>query len=141
MSGLAVKRGKYGRSKVKAFYVFTQYSQRWLSARQLCLLAGVPYRSLGRHLSRWLEFGYVERRYNLTQPQGGGTYEYRALDKALTWLSLAEAELPGYNTFINALIDWQTSLKPYYNSFVSLGFVEFVKALDNSIRSGSVCLS
>jgi hypothetical protein len=102
-----------------------------LSTRFLCVSTGIPYHSLARHLPRWLDFGYVIR-----QPCVGlGDYEYRAANKAHTWLSLAETHLPNAQLFKSELLEWQKAVQSDFNKMMALPFTRFIPAYEKAIRS------
>lgn len=130
-SRLRVKRGAYGRSKVKAFTIFQNSHGHWLSTRYLCVATGIPYHSLARHLPRWWDFGYVTR-----QPcVGAGDYEYHATDKAYTWLSLARTELPNAKLFLSELSEWHKAIEPEFKKLLAMPFTMFLPVYDKAIKA------
>ncbi|MFC2033229.1 hypothetical protein ACFLUB_01730 [Chloroflexota bacterium] len=131
VSKLRAKRGRYGRSKVKVFSVFRSNPGEWLSTRFLCVCTGIPYHSLGRHLPRWHDFGYVVR-----QPCTGlGDYEYAARDKAYDWLSLSSQNLPNHKAFISELVAWQTAIKAEFDKLLVMPFTKFLPAYAKAIKA------
>lgn len=132
VSKLTTKRGKYGKSKVKAFFVLLAQGG-WLSSRSLCLYTGIKYRSLARALPRWYGFAYVNRQPCLIM--GQGDYEYILLSRGRDWLRLAEARLPNYKLFISELKAWQATLdSKTIQRYLSMGFLPFVSGLDDAIE-------
>ena len=128
-SKLEVKRGAYGKSKCKAFSVMSDGN--WWPSKQLCILCGISYPSLGRAFSRWLHFGYVDRQPILM----GGKYEYHLTIKGKRWLSLARQYLPGYNGFIDELAGWQRNLTDEaIDELLNVPFNEFIDTLDARIK-------
>ncbi len=130
-SKLKVKRGRYGRSKVKCFSVFRSNPGEWLSTRYLCLSTGIPYHSLGRHLPRWHDFGYVTRQPCVSL----GDYEYTARDKAYDWLSLSSQNLPNHKAFISELVAWQTAIKADFDKLLVMPFTKFLPAYAKAIKA------
>ena len=130
-SRLRTKRGAYGRSKVKAFTILQSNNEYWLSTRYLCVATGIPYHSLARHLPRWWDFGYVTRRPCV----GMGDYEYRATEKAYTWLKLARTELPNANLFLSELSEWHKAIQPDADKLLSLPFTKFLPAYAKAIKA------
>ena len=130
-SKLRIKRGAYGRSKVKAFTIFQNNHNDWLSTRYLCVATGIPYHSLARHLPRWWDFGYVTR-----QPcVGVGDYEYHATEKAYTWLALARTELPNAKLFLSELSEWHEAIEPDFDKLLALPFTKFIPAYAKAIKA------
>ena len=127
VSKLTQKRGKYGKSKVKAFFSLEEANGRWITARELCLLTGIGYRSLGTALPRWVGFGYVVRQPHLAF--GQGDYEYKLLTKGKTWLKLAAGNLPNFPAFRQEQKAWQELVESSFTHLLSLGFVYFVEEL------------
>ena len=128
-SKLELKRGRYGASKAKAFTVLSD--GMWYPARQLCILTGIGYHSLGRTLSRWVNFDYVSRRPILL----GGDWEYSLTAKGKKWLRLAALYLPNYRLFMAELKAWQANLaSETINELMSMGFIPFVAMLDGMIH-------
>ncbi|MFC1906925.1 hypothetical protein ACFLW8_02415 [Chloroflexota bacterium] len=136
-SKLATKRGKYGRSRTKAFTVLASNDKDiWVTARVLCIYSGIGYRSLATALPRWYDFEYVDRRVALYT--GNGDYEYKLLSRGTSWLKVAERNLPNFRTFISELEDWQSTLdEKSVLWFMSLGFLPFIAALDEAIAKAA----
>jgi hypothetical protein len=131
ISGLACKKGKYGSSKTKVFFTMYDYKNIALPSRQLCILSGVAYRSLGRALPRWVAFGYVERR----PIEFGGDFEYLLLPKARSWLRQAQKYLPNYALFLRELEAWRSWLPDdKADQLLNCGFLPFVTELDSLIK-------
>ncbi len=127
-SKLLVKHGRYGASKAKCFAAMGK--EVWTS-RQLCLLTGIGYHSLGRTLCRWVRFGYLAR----GAIEYGGDYAYRLEPKGRKWLSLAARYLPNYDLFLAELNTWQDSLpEKTINKLLSMPFNDFVSMLDAMVR-------
>ena len=128
-SKLSLKRGRYGSSKAKAFTGLSE--NEWLSARQICIVTGIGYYSLGRALPRWVSFGYVIRQPIMI----AGDYEYHLEPKAKKWLRLANSYLPNYSVFMNELKAWRVVLTDdIVGDLMSMSFRSFVSELDNKIR-------
>ncbi len=128
-SRLQVKRGRYGSSKCKAFTALKQY--QWLPARQLCVICGIGYPSLGRTLCRWVRFEYVVRRPILY----GGDFEYAITAKGKKWLSLAAMYLPNYSIFQDELQRWYNNLADEkIAELMSMPFTEFIIELNSLIK-------
>ncbi len=127
MGNLSTRRGKYGQRKFKAFALLYEATLegRWLSARQLCILTGLRYYSLGRALPNWTRWGYVSRRVN-----GEGVFIYQLLPYGAGWLWAAKAQLPNATLFERQLKQWQEEHDLAERSrLMSLSFVEFVKVV------------
>jgi len=133
VSKLTTKRGKYGRSKTKAFTVLASFEKDiWVTARVLCIYSGIGYRSLATALPRWYGFEYVDRRVALHI--GNGDFEYKLLSRGKTWLRVAERNLPNFQLFISELEAWQSTLdEKFVLRLMGLGFLPFVAALDTAI--------
>lgn len=131
MGKLLIKRGKYGRSKVKAFTVLSQDPGQWLSSRELCLWSGIGYRSLARALPKWYTWEYVSRRPCTTY--GLGDYEYKLQARGREWLAIARAELPNYGRFISELMAWQAHIRPKWTEFMAMPFHKFVDSLHEAV--------
>ena len=133
-SKLITKRGRYGCAKVRAFTVLSHYSKadRWLSARDIAILSGLSYYSVGRSLSRWISYGYVVRR----SIEYGGQYEYKIEPKGSKWLYLASRHLPNYRIFIDELSQWQNGLTQDVIDYLeTLPFDEFTRQLSDMIST------
>ncbi len=146
VSKLRIKRGKYGRSKVKAFLCLLQYPELVanptthlviprhtpiLTTRQLVIASGISYHSLARALPRWVNFGYVVRR----EISFAGKFEYQLFDSGGTWLRLAYRNLPNYNLFVAELIAWQDYIPDdVVSDLIAMPFTQFVPTLDTMIR-------
>ena len=133
ISKLTTKRGRYGRSKTKAFTVLASLGKDiWVTTRILCIYSGIGYRSLATALPRWYDFEYVDRRVALHT--GNGDYEYKLLPRGRSWLRVAERNLPNFRTFIAELEAWQSTLdQKRVLWLMSLGFLLFVAAFDAAI--------
>ncbi len=128
-SKLEEKQGRYGKSKVKAFTVLSD--GRWYSAKQLCIMTGIAYPSLGSALPRWDNFDYVTRQPILL----GGRYQYQLTAKAKRWLNLAARYLPNYQLFIAELKAWQANIADSeVDDMLSMPFKEFIASLDGLIK-------
>ena len=128
-SKLEVKQGKYGRSKVKCFTILSD--GRWYPSKQLCVICGISYASLGSALPRWDNFDYVTRQPILF----GGRYEYHLTAKGKSWLRLATRYLPNYRLFMAELKAWQRNLADAeVAELLSVPFKEFIDALDGLIK-------
>lgn len=128
-SKLEVKHGRYGKSKVKAFTVMSD--GRWYPSKQLCILTGISYPSLGSALPRWDNFDYVDRQPILF----GGRYEYQLTAKGKSWLRLAARFLPNYKVFIAELKAWQANMADAeVDELLSVPFNQFIASLDCMIR-------
>jgi len=128
-SKLLTKQGKYGRSKAKCFTVMSD--GRWYPSKQLCILTGISYPSLGSALPRWDNFGYVTRQPILL----GGRYQYQLTVKAKRWLNLAARYLPNYQLFIAELKAWQANIADSeVDELLSMPFKDYIGALDELIK-------
>ncbi|GAI99814.1 unnamed protein product, partial [marine sediment metagenome] len=128
-SKLALKQGKYGRSKAKCFTVLSD--GRWYTAKQLCILTGISYPSLGSALPRWERFDYVSREPILF----GGRYQYQLTAKAKSWLRLAARYLPNYRLFKTELMAWQANMADAeVDELLTVPFKEFIASLDELIK-------
>lgn len=129
-SKLQIKKGKYGSSKVRAFTCLTHGS--WTS-RQLCVLSGITYPSLGRALPRWVRFGYCIRQR--IDAYGAGDYVYQIEAKGRKWLQLAARYLPNYPLFMQQLNQWQEYISTgIEQELLSLPFSRFITELDKKIK-------
>lgn len=128
ISRLIYKRGRYGKTKCKAFKVLSSLPKgKYLDTRQLCIYSGIPYGTLASALFRWTDYGYVKRSINLGY---GGDYLYRITGKGKSWLELARQFLPNYQVFANELTTWRNSLtKEYVSKLLHMRFVDFVETL------------
>ena len=131
MGSLATRSGKYGFRKFRAFVTFTEYKP-WLTVRQLCLLSGLSYYSLGRALPQWLRWAYVVRQ--VSTEYGTGDFVYMLTLRGQYWLRIAIAELPNAALWRSQLDAWRLSTRDDYGKLVSLPFREFVRRLAERIR-------
>jgi len=132
-SKLIYKLGAYGKSKTKAFSVLIG-SKKPLTARELCILTGIKYRSLARHLPRWYGFGLVERRVHPIS--GEGDYSYTLTHKGRGCLNAYKKHLPMYDTFMHELELWQASLTAERRSeYLKLTFTQFVPEHDAAVEA------
>jgi len=100
-------------------------------SKQLCILTGITYPSLGSALPRWERFDYVTRQPILF----GGKYQYQLLPKAKSWLRLAKLYLPNYKVFMGELAAWQRNLADAeVDELLSVPFSEFIASLDGLIK-------
>ncbi len=145
-SKLLDKQGRYGASKCKGFIVLASYPQLIvptssslviprhnpiIPSRELCIVCGIPYRSLARALPRWIGFGYVGRRATASP----GNFEYQLTNKAKSWLRLSELYLPNHQLFVNELLAWQYSVpSDVIADMLAMPFLKFVHRLDVMIR-------
>ena len=133
---LSTKRGKYGSSKLKAFRVLSNMpANYYLPIRQLCLMSGIDYYSLGRALPKWVRWEYVAR-YPTTSI-GEGDYMYRLLAKGRSWLNIAITQLPNAHIFIEELERWQDKIMypERYEEFLTLPFYDFVARLHELVNT------
>lgn len=131
---LSTRQGKYARSKFRALGVLHSFGEEigrggYLSTRELCLLGGVPYRSLSKLLPHWLRCEYVERRYCSAL---NCSYEYKITVRGLAWLSYALEVLPNSPLFTTELKSWLSLVLPQYSSLAELSFKELVKYVATS---------
>ena len=109
-SRLAKRSGDFGKRMVRCFSVLDSSRLRgvysrvgFFGTRELCILSGVPYRSLTRCLPEWVAKGYVEMRSSTAL--NVGDYEYRLCSPGKSWLYDARA-LPNYKQFHNDIVLW-----------------------------------
>jgi hypothetical protein len=136
---LSTKRGRYGASKLKAFSVLAAIPvKHCLSVRQLCLLSGIDYFSLGRSLPKWIRWEYVAR--YPTTAIGEGDYMYQLLAKGRSWLDLAMEQLPNSAIFAKELETWRNEVMTpnRFNEMRSLSFKEFVGQLHELIKAKQI---
>lgn len=133
MSRLRTKRGRYGASKLKAFTVLETAKPDYFSTRALCILTGIKYYSLARHLARWCGYRYVKR--SVCTEFGEGDYQYAIARSGEDWLELAINDLPNATLFLKELNDWNKFIEPSYKELMALPFKQFTHKLDELIES------
>jgi DNA-binding MarR family transcriptional regulator len=138
-STLSKRRGRYGRSKFRAFLVLQQLGRNpnygrdgWLATRELAVLSGLPYRSLTKLIDKWLRYEYIERRPATIT--GRGDYEYRLLLHGEAWIKIANEKLYNRNKFHNELKEWVNFVLQGYDTFMAIKFNEVVSVLDSLIE-------
>lgn len=135
---LTTKRGRYGCSKLKAFSILNRMApDQYLPVRQLCLMSGIDYYSLGRALPKWTRWEYVAR-YPTTSI-GEGDYMYQLSAKGKSWLKLALAQLPNANIFVKELETWQKDVMvpAVFSEYRSLPFNDFVARLHGLVKANN----
>jgi hypothetical protein len=138
ISRLASKRGRYGRSKLRAFTVLARVPPKhYLSVRQLCLLSGIDYYSLARALPRWVVWEYVAR--YPTTAIGEGDFMYQLLVKGKSWLKLALVQLPNARIFTKELETWQTVVMhpTRFEEYRTLPFNDFILRLHELVKANN----
>ncbi|MBI4188191.1 MAG: hypothetical protein HY529_03180 [Chloroflexi bacterium] len=133
-SSLSKRRGKYGRSKFRAFLVLSQLSikygrEGWLGTRELAVLSGLPYRSLTRLLPKWVRYEYVERQ--ACSVKGRGEFEYKLLPHGSAWVRVASKRLYNRHKFHDELKLWLNEVAlPHYKLLLSMPFNAMVTYLN-----------
>ncbi|MFC1947541.1 hypothetical protein ACFLXY_06450 [Chloroflexota bacterium] len=138
-SRLAKRSGDFGRRMVRCFTVLDsyrlreQYSRGWFfGTRELCILSGVPYRSLTRCLPEWVSKGYVEMR-SATAPHVGD-YEYRLCSPGKSWLYDARTALPKHNDFYKDLVSWVNCCLRNYDILLQAQFNTMVICINTMLK-------
>jgi hypothetical protein len=122
---LKTRKGKYGMAKYRAFASLED--RKWVTSRELVLLAGLKYHSIARLLPRWVAYDYLERR--LSYKFGVGSYEYQLKPRGRGWLEAARRDLPMATTFEAELRAWQKHIKPKMPELMAGKFKDVVKVL------------
>ena len=99
----------------------------WVTSRELILLAGLKYHSISRLLSRWVMWGYVERR--MSYKFGVGSYEYKLTNRGRGWLAAARRDLPMASQFESELREWQKHIKPKMTELMDGKFKDVLEKL------------
>ena len=132
MSKFQLRSARYGASKFKAFFTLNEVAPLYYSSRSLCILTGIGYYSLARHLIRWVYLRYVTRCVCATF--GQGDWQYSLLYQGKHWLEYAQRELPNAGLFETELKAWREYIEPYEGELLEAKFNDFVAGLDYHIK-------
>lgn len=127
MRSLKTRSGRYGKAKFAAFSSLE--NRGWVQSRELVLLAGLPYGSITKLLTRWTGWEYVERR--MAYKFGAGTYEYKITNRGRGWLAAARRDLPMASKFNQDLKSWQKSIRPKLPALMEGKFSIVVNTVNN----------
>lgn len=136
-STLTKRTGKYGRSKFRAFTILMKWGDKyghdgWLSTRDLCIMAGLPYRSLTGLLTKWVKYEYVAVR--VCHDANNVHCEYKLINHGEAWLICAHKRLHTRSKLLKELQEWVNVVMPYRDELLAMKFNKFVDYINVLIK-------